>query len=128
MTWSTAFSRTARKPPRRDREIAAGPEAERCEIEKMRRDRHARLVDDGGMLQQQIAIVHRQRQRAARLELAADHLVDVRHHRLQRRRRQVHIGETLGDGAVGGRERLVELEQHHRARSQDDLADAMGQW
>ena len=78
------------------------------------------------MLQQQIAIIHRQRERAAGLKLAADHLVDVRHHRPQRRRRQVHIGETLGVGAVGGKERLIELEQHHRTRPHDNLAAAMG--
>ena len=47
----------------------------------MRRDRHPGLVDRAGMAQQQIAVIHRQRQRAAGLEFAADHVVDVGDHR-----------------------------------------------
>jgi hypothetical protein len=34
----------------------------------------------------------------------------------------MHIGETLVVGAIGAEERLVELEQHHRARSQREFA------
>jgi hypothetical protein len=49
----------------------------------------------------------------------------MRHHCPQRRHRQVHIGETLVVGAVGAEERLVELEQHHRARPHGEFAAAM---
>ena len=37
----------------------------------------------------------------------------------------MHIGEALVAGAVGREERLVELEQHHRARPHGEFAAAM---
>ena len=91
--------------PGRERQITAGAEAESHEIGQMRRDRHSVFVDRAGMPQQQIAVIHRQRQRAAGLELAADHVVDIGDHGLQRRHRQMHIGEALPACTVGGKER-----------------------
>jgi hypothetical protein len=115
------LSRTARKPPR----CAARAEAERGEIQQMRSDRHARLVGGARMVEQQIAVVHRQRQRAAGRQLPPDHRLDMGHHRPQRRHRQMHVDETLVVRAVGAEERLVELEQHHRARPHRELAAAV---
>ncbi|MHC2276283.1 hypothetical protein ACVME8_002894 [Bradyrhizobium diazoefficiens] len=88
-------------------------------------DRHAGLVGGGRVAQEEIAVVHRQRQRAAGLELAADEIVDIGHHRPQRIDRQMDIGEALVAGAVSGEKRLVQLEQHHRSRPHGELAAAM---
>ena len=91
----------------------------------MRRDRHSGFVDRAGMPQQQIAVIHRQRQRAAGLKLAADQIVDAGDHGPQRRHRQMHVGKTLVAGAIGAEERLVEFQQHHRARPHGEFAAAM---
>lgn len=77
------------------------------------------------MAKQEIAVVHHQRQRAAGLELATDEAVDVSDHRAQRIDRQMHVGEALPAGAVGGEERLVELEQDHRSRPHGEFATTM---
>ena len=89
-------------------------------------DGKARLVDGARMAQQQVAVIHRQRQRPARLQLAGNQIVDISHHGLQRRHRQMHIGEALFVHAVSREERLVELEQRHRSRPHREFAAAMG--
>ena len=105
--------------------VTAYAEAKGREIQKMRRDRHAGVVGSAWMIKHEVAVVHRKRQCAARRKLPTDHLLDMRHHRPQRRHREMQIGEALVIGAVGAEERLVELEQHHRTGPHGEFAAAM---
>ena len=116
---STAFSRTARTTaaPGAAGDIAARAEAERRQIHQMACDGEACLVDGARMAQQQIAVIHRQRQRPARLQFAGDQVVDIRTPiALSVAIGRMHVGEALVVHAVGREERLVELEQRHRSR------------